>query len=183
VKVQPDFEDAAFRLGFLQLQRGEYAGSVDSFEICVKRRPDWIEALLNLGLACWKFEDLETANATFERVLALQPLNPDALRALVTIAIERKDHQRAWTLYLRLSDAGDTSHAIPFNLGLLLQQAGEHEQSAQCYRAVAELAPDFSPALLNLGHALKAMGKDDEARQAWGRAIEADPALAGGYFK
>jgi len=27
------------------------------------------------------------------------------------------------------------------------------------------------------------MGHDDEARQAWGRAIEADPTLAGGYFK
>ena len=61
VALQPDFEDAAFRLGYLQLQRAEYAGAVDSFETCLKTREDWVEALLNLGLACWKFEDLDAA--------------------------------------------------------------------------------------------------------------------------
>src|SRR5207237_1657241 len=75
VKRQPDWQDAAFRLGFLQLQRGEFAGAVDSFELALKKRPDWIEGLLNLGLACWKFEDLESAQRTFERVLALQNQN------------------------------------------------------------------------------------------------------------
>ena len=75
VAAKPDWEDAAFRLGFLQLQRGEFAGAVDSFEICLKKRRDWVEALLNLGLACWKFEDLETASETFNRVLSLQPQN------------------------------------------------------------------------------------------------------------
>ncbi len=98
VKIAPDFEDAAFRLGFLQIQRGEYASAVDSFEACVNRRPDWIEALLNLGLACWKFEDLDTASATFERVLALQWSNTDALRALLAIAIERKDTSKVGTI-------------------------------------------------------------------------------------
>ena len=107
----------------------------------------------------------------------------DALRALVTIAIERQDHLKAWAAYQKLSGTGDSSYEIPYNLGLLLQQVGQHEESVECYRTVAEIAPEVSPALLNLGHALKAMGKDDEARQAWGRAIEADPALATGYFK
>ena len=74
--MKPDWEDAAFRLGFLQLQRGEYAGAVDSFEICLKKRKDWVEALINLGLAFWKFEDLEGAAQTFRRVLSLQPANP-----------------------------------------------------------------------------------------------------------
>ena len=42
--------------------------------------------------------------------------------------------------------------------------------------------PDFSDALLNLGHALRAVGKEDEAKHAWSQAVEADPALAGTYF-
>lgn len=41
---------------------------------------------------------------------------------------------------------------------------------------------DFSEALLNLGHALKAVGKEDEAREVWSKAVTADPMLAEQYF-
>ena len=48
----------------------------------LKQRGDWVEALVNLGLACWKFQDLDGATQTFEKILSLQPRNTDALRAL-----------------------------------------------------------------------------------------------------
>jgi len=37
-------------------------------------------------------------------------------------------------------------------------------------------------ALLNLGRILEAAGKSVEARACWTRALEAEPALAQGYF-
>jgi TolA-binding protein len=37
-------------------------------------------------------------------------------------------------------------------------------------------------ALLNLGRILEALGKSDEARACWTKALEAEPALAQGYF-
>jgi tetratricopeptide (TPR) repeat protein len=180
--VKPDFEDAAFRLGFMQIQRGEFAGAVDSFETCVKKRKDWIEALLNLGLACWKFEDLDAAAETFGRVLAMQPKNPDALRALAAIAIERKDHQRAWEMLRKLTSLGEKPVELAYNLGLLLQSAGENDKAAECYQIALEKQPELSEALLNLGHALKAVGKEDEAKQTWSKAVSLDPALAEKYF-
>ena len=36
--------------------------------------------------------------------------------------------------------------------------------------------------MLNLGHALKAVGKDEEAKLMWSRAVTVDPELAGKYF-
>jgi tetratricopeptide (TPR) repeat protein len=183
VSLKPDFEDAAYRLGFLQLQRGDYAAAVDSFEICIKQRADWVEALLNLGLACWKFQDLDSAAQTFERVLSLQAQNADALRALIAIAIERKDHARAWDLQQKLVAVGPPTVELSYNLGLLLQAAGEAEKAAQCYQWASEAQPDFRAALTNLGHALKATGKDEEARAAWSKAIEVDPELAAKYFQ
>ena len=38
VKVQPDWQDAFFHLGYLRLKRGEFAGAVDCFEACLKQR-------------------------------------------------------------------------------------------------------------------------------------------------
>lgn len=182
VAVNPNFEDAAFRLGFLQLQRAEYASAVDSFETCLKKKKDWIEALLNLGLACWKFEDLDAAAETFGRALTLDPRNVDALRALTAIAIERKDHQRGWELLQKLTALGERPVELSYNLGLLLQSAGENVSAIECYRIALEKKPDFSEALLNLGHALKAIGNEDEARHIWSEAVTADPELAGKYF-
>jgi hypothetical protein len=37
--------------------------------------------------------------------------------------------------------------------------------------------------LLNLGHTLHETGKEDEAKRAWSKAVTADPALAGKYFR
>jgi tetratricopeptide (TPR) repeat protein len=166
----------------MQLQREEYAGAVDSFELCLRARPDWLEALLNLGLACWKFEDLDTAAQTFERVLAIDRNNGDAMRALVAIAIERKDHQHAWDLLERLTAAGEGAMELSYNLGLLLQAANEPERAAECYRQTLERRPDFAPALLNLGHAFQSLGREQEARQLWSRAVDTDPSLAAAYF-
>jgi len=37
-------------------------------------------------------------------------------------------------------------------------------------------------ALLNLGRILESSGKSEEARTCWSKALEAEPALAQGYF-
>jgi len=48
--------------------------------------------------------------------------------------------------------------------------------------ALAE-RPQFAEALLNLGHAMKAQGNLDGARNYWRQALEQKPELASGYFE
>jgi protein O-GlcNAc transferase len=112
----------------------------------------------------------------------LQPKNTDAMRALTAIAIERKDHKKALELLRKLTTLGDRSVDLSYNLGLLLQAAGEHVAAAECYQVAIEKKPDFTDAMLNLGHALKAMGKEDEAKLMWSKAVTVDPELAQKYF-
>jgi tetratricopeptide (TPR) repeat protein len=181
--AEPDWQDAAFRLGYLQFQRGEYAGAVDCFEACVKKRHDWVEALLNLGLASWKFEDLEAAAATFRQILTVNPKHVDALRSLTAVAIEQKNSGEALECIRQLDSLGAPSPELSYNLGLLLQSMGDYTGAAECYRATLQHKPAFSGAMINLGHAYKAAGKDEEARQSWSHAVAADPDLAASYFQ
>jgi tetratricopeptide (TPR) repeat protein len=181
--VEPERQDAAFRLGYLQLQRGEYAGAVDSFEACLKKRKDWLEARLNLGLACWKFGDLEAAAAAFRVVLAMNPKQVDALRSLAAVAIEQKNAGEAREAMQKLAALGASTPELNYNLGLLLQAAGDHNAAAECYRTTLQQKPQFSGALINLGHALRAAGQHDQAKELWGQAVAADPELAARYFR
>jgi len=181
--VEPERQDATFRLGYLQLQRGEYAGAVDSFEACLKKRRDWLEARLNLGLAYWKFGDLEAAAATFRAVLAINPKQADALRSLATVAIEQKNASEAREAIQKLDSLGAATPELTYNLGLLLQSTGDYNSAAECYRTTLQHKPQFSGAMINLGHALKAAGQDDQARELWSQAVAADPELAAKYFQ
>jgi tetratricopeptide (TPR) repeat protein len=72
---------------------------------------------------------------------------------------------------------------LSYNLGLLLQSAGQNQAASECYQSAADLKPNFSEALLNLGHTLHETGREDDAKQAWSKAVTADPALAGKYFR
>jgi tetratricopeptide (TPR) repeat protein len=79
--------------------------------------------------------------------------------------------------------AGERSVELSYNLGLLLHGSSQHEAAAECYQYALEKKTDFADAWVNLGHALKAWGKDDEARAAWKKAVETNPGLAGAYFQ
>jgi len=72
---------------------------------------------------------------------------------------------------------------ILYNAGLLSQQLNNVEDAAQFYRFALEAQPDFAEARLNLGHALDALGKKEEARACWVQALEIKPELARGYFR
>jgi tetratricopeptide (TPR) repeat protein len=57
------------------------------------------------------------------------------------------------------------------------------EEAASLYREALAETPDFAAALLNLGHVLRSLGREEEARACWSKALEADPSLAQGYFE
>jgi tetratricopeptide (TPR) repeat protein len=184
VASYPDWEDAAFRLGHLQLERGDFAAAAKSFELCLKKNGSWIEALVNLAAAKWSSGELEAAGEAYHRVLAIDPKHVEAQRALAAVLIQRKDAAAARKIYSELATAGNATPELAFNLGLLLQSGGDHAGAAGCFRDAAAVkatgannasAPAGIPqplvrhALINLGHALKASGRERDAREAWSR--------------
>ena len=66
---------------------------------------------------------------------------------------------------------------------MLLQRSGQIEDAIRLYHEALAERPNFAEALLNLGHALKAKGEVDEARNYWRQALEQKPELAVGYFE
>src|SRR5262249_24991679 len=140
-------------------------------------------AQLNAAIAWQKLGELDHASDGFERALALQPDCVDALRGLAGIAIERNALQQALELDGKLIHLGQRTPELPYNTGLLLQKTSQHQSAALLYEEALRASPDFAEALVNLGIALQAMGREEEARQHWRKAIETNPELAHGYFR
>ena len=57
------------------------------------------------------------------------------------------------------------------------------DDAIKLYHEALTERPNFAEALLNLGHALKAKGSVEEARNYWRQALENKPELAAGYFQ
>ncbi len=178
----PSHSDARFRLGYSKLERQDYQSASQDFEACLAQRPEWREAEINLSLAYSKSNRPGDAQAVLDRLLAREPGALEALRGSAAVSLTA-DPAHALERFVKLSNAGDHSAAVLFNSGLLHQQAGELQQAIACYREALAADPRYTPALVNLGHALMATGDAGAARERWASAVELSPSLARGYYQ
>ena len=137
---------------------------------------------MNLGVAQRRVADFEGAKATFTQALSFHPQSTDALRALAAVAVDCGDYVQALDAEAKLEQLGQRIPELNYNIGVLLQRSNMQEEAARSYRRATEEKPDFAEALLNLGHALVALGQEEEARGCWQQAVEAKQELAGKYF-
>jgi len=179
----PTSADPFLLLGFVSELGGDHRAAAEAFQSCIRKRAEWPEAHLNLGLCYWNMGDREGAGKAFEAVIASEPTSIDALRGLAALAVEREDLDKALDLQAKLIEVGERTPELFYNTGLLLQKSGQFEDAIRLYQEALAEKPDFAEALLNLGHALKAQGKPDEARNCWRQALEQKPELAAGYFE
>jgi protein O-GlcNAc transferase len=180
IAIKHRSEEAAFKLGYLRFQRGNFVGAVEAFETCLIEQPNWRAAVLNLSLAQWRCGDRTLATATLEGALAQ---NPDTLRLRANLAIDGGEWKTTQDVEAQLSAAGENTSEIAYNIGVLQQRAGLHQQAVPTYKHALEQNPNFAEAWLNLGHAFKTLGQDGDAQSAWLAALAAKPELAAGYFK
>lgn len=82
---------------------------------------------------------------------------------------------RTWLAHSK----GPLKQVACFNLGTILSSLGRDGEARQAYDQALALAPNFPPALLNLGHLLERQGDPEGALKRWAQVIEhTDPPTA-----
>ena len=112
----------------------------------------------------------------------LRPDSSDAVRGLAALALDQQDFDEALNLHQRLIELGEHSPELFYNAGLICQRRGNAQDAVGFYQQALGEDPQFAEALLNLGHAYMDLGKEDEARSHWRKAIREKPELAQSYF-
>lgn len=134
------------------------------------------QTLLSAGLMQSQYQDFSGAATSFKRVVALDPHNKIAWYNLGVIAQrdgKKADAREAYDKALKIDPKFDSAL---FNEALLLKSS-EPDRSIKLLKRVVAHNSKASTAYLHLGEALAKKGRDDEAQDAFSRAVAADPKL------
>jgi tetratricopeptide (TPR) repeat protein len=118
---------------------------------------------------------LGEAIAAYQRLLAAEPRNSDALH-LMGVAMARTGRApEAATTIAAAAELQPDNPAIQANLGNALNELGRHVEAAAHFERALQLKPDFVAAAHASGRTLLRLGKLDEALQSLQRAARLAP--------
>lgn len=140
------------------------------------------DALLQQALDALERDDPATATAFCHRVLAADPLEPDALNLLGVIAARAGRFAEAVEWMERLLSQLPDNPAVHFNVGNLRQSLHQWPESVSCYQRALTLNPAYAEAYLNLAASWLEMGRAEEALPALDAALRLQPELIDGWI-
>ena len=142
-------------------------------------RPQSVERtqLLERALLLHEAGDLQGARAIYERLLARDPRDADALHLTGLVSHQRGEHARALDLIGWAIGERPAAPRFHFNLGNALAALDQTRAAAASFRRAAELDPSHAAAWFNLGSAMARLNEHGNAAAALRRAFDLSPDL------
>jgi tetratricopeptide (TPR) repeat protein len=134
-----------------------------------------MQDVLTAAIEMHRAGQLGAASQLYQRVLAREQGNAEALHLLGVLHHQQGNQARAIELIGRAVAIKPNSHAYHANLAEAYRAIGDFERAAGCCRAALSLWADYPEALCNLGAALQGLGKSAEAVESLERALALRP--------
>jgi protein O-GlcNAc transferase len=180
--ADPNHPDAWHLLGLVACQFGNYQAGVDCMQRALAFRPDWAQALFNLGNA-WKNQgNLDEATASYQKAVQSKPDFSEAHNNLGRAWRAHGNLDEAAACYqrtLRLRPGFAEAHN---NLGNVFMDQSKPDEAVACYQRALLLKPDYADAQNNLGNVFKDQGKPDLAAACYERALQLKPDYALAHY-
>ena len=167
-------------LGYSLSRLGRHADALRAYATAIELAPDWMPPQEGTAAAYMAMANWAQAEASYRRMLAREPNNAAAWRALGDVAGEQDKSTEAIAAYQKALEQGRKNAETCRNLGWHLYRAGRYAEAEAALRDAQRLDPRDASALLSLGLALEKLGRRDEARSAWQRASDLEPAGTSG---
>lgn len=154
-----------YMLGLSLWKAGRDIDAVAAFEAALAQKPDHVKSLVNLARVQLELDRPEAALASVEMAIELAPASPDARRVLGRVyhSLGRLDEATA-TYRQALELNGDDAWALN-NLALVWIEQEQFAAALPALARASELAPDAGVIRNNLGTALEASGRLNQARE------------------
>src|SRR5688572_26491141 len=160
----------------LLLETDHTSEAFDEIAAAIRKRPHDVYLRLLASDAYERLGALPEAADQLSSVLAVEPEHVVANRRLAELLYELGDTRGAIRCWRRLVDATDEedSDAIAL-LAIALCTDGQHDSAIELLAKLVHKHPLDAAMLANLGMALLAAGREEEASLALTRAVALDP--------
>lgn len=132
-------------------------------------------ALLRQAVARHQAGDIPQAMAAYQRLLATDPRNPDALHMLGVALAQRGIFNEAVPLMRAAAELCPASAMVHLNLGNALSSLERYGDALPCYERVTALEPQNGQAQVRRGIALAKLGRLTEAESSFTRGAALNP--------
>jgi len=163
--------------------RADYAKAEIHYRKALAIKPDYFDALINLGLSLDEQKRYQESETCFKKAIACKP-NSALARFNLGVSLknqyfltEAEDMLRQaieiWPVFFQCQNV----------LGEILLSQNRVHEAMKCFEESIRLSPEYSPAHKNLGDGLMQSGRFDEARLSFLRCIELTPQYAEAFFR
>ncbi len=161
LKQYPADVSAIRILADIGMKLGQFEDARHLLERCLQLAPEFHLARHNYAVVLVRQQKLEAAYAEVQKLLALEPDNPNFLILKGTILVRRGDHAQALQIYERVLKDYPRQARAQMNYGHTLKTVGRLDESIQAYRKCIELSPGVGETYWSLAN-LKTFAFSDE---------------------
>jgi tetratricopeptide (TPR) repeat protein len=164
--------------GIALLGQNNPQGAVDALNAALKLKPDLLDAHRGLGQAYQQLGQINRAEESYRRALALNDKDVAALNNLAWILAEvRKKPDEALPLATKADQLAPASPEILDTLGWIHYRRGSYADAEKSLALAVEKAPNNGTIRYHLGMAYARLGRKADAVSALRRATQLDPKL------
>lgn len=163
--------------GLLNFKKEDYPAAQSDFEQALKADPNFMPAVLYLGLTQYRQDYDEQAIRYLNRFLNTYPGNPTATSALAAIRIRQRDYEGARRLLASALERKPNSPELLNMMGSLAFATGRTDEMIEQFQKVVAKAPESGQGRLQLGLSYMLKGDEEKGINELEQALKVDPEL------
>lgn len=148
----------------------------------MQKNPKHIEGMRLLAEIGVRFGALDEAEFLLESALAFAPDNIQVRLDYIAVLRKRQKFDRALSEARDLRDRDAENPVFLSHYAIESLQAGDYDTAIQTFDEILENLPNDAATLTSKGHALKTVGRQEEAVAAYRAAFTAHPGHADAYY-
>ena len=181
--LQPSNSVIQHDLGLACLEAGRVSDAITALQRAVASNPRYADAYFRLGIALEKLGNIGGAIVAYERATELLPSLTEAWFRAGALVYTLGHRDEAIDCFRHASATGGETSFGRLGKARALLTEDRNQEAEQVLRQTLALDPTNAMAHDLLGNLLSELGRFDEARECFQRAITIAPLLAGSYYE
>ena len=171
LQLQPTYEDAIRLRGAVLMRQGDVEAGLAEFQRVMAIRPNAVAVYTDMGVALYAASRYQEALDAFDKAIALSPGSAITLSRAGAAAQQLGDNKRALAYYEQANAIQPRAETFS-NIGTIQYGLGDYAKAAAAYEGSLLIRPIGAVTYRNLGDAYMHLGRKDDAKRAYLKAVE-----------